>query len=1051
MKRSSGKPHRSFVDRLESRRYMFVSADSVLSSNPTFRTQLRDAFTTTFRSNLDTAINSGTYSGTYEQKFDEALKALMKVSPGTGYRTSNSPTGLYGKFFVSLGTLAARATEVTSGDASNPNYQLDDIDADGNLVIDPNERGDKTLAARYNYASGATVSGRYDDSAAGENFININTADWYRFTLNGSVAVLDATAFDLTSLNRFSHWADMARAYQYTGNTDYVNTIVRELGDWSSRVSPTDLTSQSDTAPNGWSYTNGNSTPASATTFAGAGSTTVGAERLDAAERAANWAWTYPLVVQSSKWTAAANTLFLYQALIHGRYLSNSNLATANNGWGFGSGNNNKMIMGTQGLLYLSILFPELSEASAWNDRAHDMLFTKWNGNAGDSSSVLVTAFYDDGGSKEQSAVYQQKQVEDVLQMLKLDAINYTSNSPWDVAQSAGVITATELVARAVGNYYNQLQPDGRRHPIGNATRSGSVATAVMGDRVLGTSLAPANYLQSDDIWHLGDSSTNNLNTNIPKGRTYANSGPGSGAWDSGNYIFRSGSTVSRTAETSTDKPTRDRQVLFRGGDRDSTPDWPFSSAGEGPHTHDDLMGIDYVAYGRGVFPDPGGKDSDDDAANHNLMTVSSGTYNRANDNPRTWNSSNPNDKIIARSTWVNETDRSGGRDYIQSTAWNDEWKYISSNAGSGSPPSGANSIVARSVWTLNSAMDTLNASNSLYGTTVVVDWGEALNLSNQNYTVRFNTHVNWDAGSSTFVPHTDNFLEHIANGTYSRVEYIPLSGPAVTRRLEKTTIKDGVSDGDKKTFSVTATGEKALFAHVLTSWQSASTGISGVTAVKPNVSAQWIDSIISSTDRECTLRVSYTSPAGTLSMWNITVVVPNTDMSANTLPTFAAGTQVPAKKFGKTQGLVVQAGDGDDVLGSFDNGDYVRLENVNLGTSANQVTLRYAAGAASSGKKLEFRLNSPTGTKIAEYVPVGTGGWSTYATTTQAFLSGVTASGLHDIYVVGASNATGIANLKWIQFGTGSPLIAQPPMAAPRDGTRISEDVLGFDHETVF
>jgi glucosylceramidase len=127
---------------------------------------------------------------------------------------------------------------------------------------------------------------------------------------------------------------------------------------------------------------------------------------------------------------------------------------------------------------------------------------------------------------------------------------------------------------------------------------------------------------------------------------------------------------------------------------------------------------------------------------------------------------------------------------------------------------------------------------------------------------------------------------------------------------------------------------------------------------------------------------------------------------------------QIQASSFNAISGLVTEPT--TDTLGGYnlgysDNNDYAVYKNVNFATGITNV---FARVASYGGGTLEFRLDSPTGSRISTLTFPNTGGWQDW----QIASGSVTgASGLHDLYVI-FKGSSGIGNLNWFQFGGAFP-----------------------------
>jgi beta-glucosidase len=113
--------------------------------------------------------------------------------------------------------------------------------------------------------------------------------------------------------------------------------------------------------------------------------------------------------------------------------------------------------------------------------------------------------------------------------------------------------------------------------------------------------------------------------------------------------------------------------------------------------------------------------------------------------------------------------------------------------------------------------------------------------------------------------------------------------------------------------------------------------------------------------------------------------------------------------------------GCGQDV-GWIAAGDQLAYAGVDFGaTSPTAVLLRLASGSAATGT-VEFRLDSPTGPRVAAVPVHGTGGWQSWQSRTVPLERAVT--GVHRLYVTFTGPAAqDLVNLNWFQFGT-APIV---------------------------
>ncbi|MFF0155871.1 family 43 glycosylhydrolase [Micromonospora sp. NPDC005203] len=106
-------------------------------------------------------------------------------------------------------------------------------------------------------------------------------------------------------------------------------------------------------------------------------------------------------------------------------------------------------------------------------------------------------------------------------------------------------------------------------------------------------------------------------------------------------------------------------------------------------------------------------------------------------------------------------------------------------------------------------------------------------------------------------------------------------------------------------------------------------------------------------------------------------------------------------------------ASEGGMNVGWIENGDYVKVKGVAFGAGATSFTARVAS--ATSGGRIEVRLDSASGPVVGTCTVGGTGGWQTWASTT----CGVTgATGTHDLYLRFAGGSGNLFNINWWQFG---------------------------------
>jgi Carbohydrate binding module (family 6) len=128
---------------------------------------------------------------------------------------------------------------------------------------------------------------------------------------------------------------------------------------------------------------------------------------------------------------------------------------------------------------------------------------------------------------------------------------------------------------------------------------------------------------------------------------------------------------------------------------------------------------------------------------------------------------------------------------------------------------------------------------------------------------------------------------------------------------------------------------------------------------------------------------------------------------------TTAASTRVEAESYVTMTGMKITDKTTYKYVGSIDSGD-TSSYSVNVKSPIKQIKIR--VGKASTGGKLSFRLDSPTGQEIASISPSSTGGWETFVDQT-ATLVNANVTGQKTIYIVG-SGAYGIANVDYFEIG---------------------------------
>jgi arabinoxylan arabinofuranohydrolase len=127
--------------------------------------------------------------------------------------------------------------------------------------------------------------------------------------------------------------------------------------------------------------------------------------------------------------------------------------------------------------------------------------------------------------------------------------------------------------------------------------------------------------------------------------------------------------------------------------------------------------------------------------------------------------------------------------------------------------------------------------------------------------------------------------------------------------------------------------------------------------------------------------------------------------------------------------GVETQASsDGGMNVTQIENGDWIKIKGVGFGTGARTFAARVAS--ASSGGTIEARLDSQTGTRVANCTVPGTGGWQTWTTVSCAASA---ATGTHDLYLRFVGGSGSLFNLDWWQF---APTDASPSPTTPSPTT---------------
>ncbi len=150
----------------------------------------------------------------------------------------------------------------------------------------------------------------------------------------------------------------------------------------------------------------------------------------------------------------------------------------------------------------------------------------------------------------------------------------------------------------------------------------------------------------------------------------------------------------------------------------------------------------------------------------------------------------------------------------------------------------------------------------------------------------------------------------------------------------------------------------------------------------------------------------------------------------ANLNPFVQTEAETIAWESGVQTEVTSDTGGGMDVTG-IQNGDYIKVKNVNFGSGATSFDARVASDA--SGGSIELHLDSQTGTLLGTCAVSGTGGAQTWTTKTCS-VSGAT--GLHDLFFkFTGSGSSNLFNFNWWQFSGPGAADQQDGGAPPEAG----------------
>lgn len=128
------------------------------------------------------------------------------------------------------------------------------------------------------------------------------------------------------------------------------------------------------------------------------------------------------------------------------------------------------------------------------------------------------------------------------------------------------------------------------------------------------------------------------------------------------------------------------------------------------------------------------------------------------------------------------------------------------------------------------------------------------------------------------------------------------------------------------------------------------------------------------------------------------------TPNNGNQPPSIAPDFQINACDFTGSSGITTW----DCGVGSFEPGNWIKFDSVDLSTGYNAFAVSYASLGSGS---FDIRLDSPNGPRIGSVNYVPTGDWSNYEWSGTPSLD-VDARGTHDIFIVSTSGAANLIEL---------------------------------------
>jgi hypothetical protein len=431
----------------------------------------------------------------------------------------------------------------------------------------------------------------------------------------------------LHALNRQAFWKDLAIAYRTTGDGKYVRELVSQLQSWSAQT-PALANPEDWAASRGWWL-------------------------LDASDRVNNWTYAYFMILGSADWTPQANTLFLKELLEHGDFLEQVMPSAYKK---------NRTALHAAGLQRAGLLFPEFTDAPAWEYRGTDMTFR-----------CLAAQFYPDGGHVEQTPAYAAATLNALLEGFRLADAN--GRTYWTKNRR-------RLLRNGVESFFQLLAPDGDYSALSDTYRASNprsfltrAALTLGDDRYIMGRLSVADvFLLSRD--HLNFPSSVQSRKVFNRGDSYA-------LPDSGYYMLRGHYKIGSSGGTSV------LQTVFDAGPKGGT------------HGHFDLLSFEFQDEAIGpLIPDPGPYAYDDSPERQ--YAISTPAHN-------TISIDGKNHQAVegAHNPMIVVDDFQTAADHEQITAHHHAYEYLA-----GQP------TVGRTLW--------MDRTDRDFGVVVVVDWGHS-------------------------------------------------------------------------------------------------------------------------------------------------------------------------------------------------------------------------------------------------------------------------------------------------------------------------------------